>query len=126
MDEKQTQVSPETQARRVEQSGRGEALISRERDADLAMLGLPPESLALIAPRAGVDVVAALQVAVWLSGCIERAGLSDAARTLWEISAFRQSLPKEGAHPWRQKEGAARALGRRVLDMETERAGGDE
>lgn len=110
----------------MEQAGRGEAIAARERDDDLAALGLPPEALALVSPRAGSSVVEALRVAVWLAGCIERAGLSDAARCLWELSVFRQSLPKEGAHVWRQKEAAARSLARRVLDIETERVGGDE
>lgn len=125
MDDKQSQVDPTVAARQVELAGRGQVIASRWRDADLAVLGLPPEALALIAPRAGVDVVAALKVAVWLAGAVERAGISDAARTLWEISQGDTSLAEEGAHIWRQRESAARALARRVLDIETERLGGD-
>lgn len=122
MAEKQSQVDPRVQAQRVEQAGRGEYLAMRQRDADLAVLGLPPEAVALIGgARTGTDLVQALRVAVWVAGCVERAGLSEAARMLWELSQGETVHAEDGEHVWRQREASARALARRVFDFEDAR-----
>ncbi len=108
---------PWVQATRAASAARGEVLLDQMIDGDLAAVGLPLTGLAAIGGsfNAGSDEAAALNVAVWLAGAVKRAGLSEAARHLYEVHRT-QSLLKRG-HVFRVADLAAREIARRVLDF---------
>ena len=101
---------------RVAAAARGDVVVEQIVNGDLAAIGLPPTGLAEIGAsiNAGADGEAALRVAVWLAGAINRAGLSDAARQLYELSARRTA--QKGPHVFRAPELAAREVARRALN----------